>query len=60
MSFKVGLFIQFIQSWKQMQFVYSVCLGIKKSEMSSPELHSAPLRLKSMIDKVLLSWVLLL
>ena len=54
LSFKVGLFIHFIQSWTQREFVYLVCLGIKinksvnedlslLTEMSNPKLHSAPL-----------------
>ena len=33
LSFKVSLFIQFIQSWKQRQFVYLVLLGIKSQSM---------------------------
>ena len=31
LSFKLSLFIHFIQSWKQREFDYSVCLGRKKS-----------------------------
>ena len=33
LSFNVSLFIQFIQSWKQREFVYLVCLGINNQSM---------------------------
>ena len=35
LSFKVGLFILFIQSWKQSEFVYLVCLRMKKKKNPS-------------------------
>ena len=35
LSFKVSLFIQFIQSWKQREFVDLVCLGIQIKYFSS-------------------------
>ena len=35
LSFKVGLFIQFIQSWKQREIVYIVCLYTKKRQRRS-------------------------
>ena len=31
LSFQVSSFIQFIQPWKQKDFVYLVCFGIKKT-----------------------------
>ena len=49
---KVSLFIRFIRSWKQREFVYLVCLSIKINQeqffsslikMYTPNLHSAPL-----------------
>ena len=55
LSLKVRLFIQFIQAWKQREFVYLVCLGLKKkkktvnedisllTKISSLKLNSAPL-----------------
>ena len=64
MLFKVSSFIQLVQSWWQREFVYLVCLGIKKSvnaarsllnKIFSPELHSAPLKVQQVI---LESWLL--
>ena len=59
LSFKVSLFIQFIQSRKQREFVYFVCLGIKKrlkKKTSSPKLHSAPLSKGSECQPQTLTW----
>ena len=39
-SLEVSLFIQIIQSWKQREFVYSICLRIK---IKMSNLHSAAL-----------------
>ena len=50
LSFKLILFIQFIQSQKQRDFIYLVCLHIKKNlslfsiKILSPKLHSAHLK----------------
>ena len=47
LSLNISLFVQFVQSWKQRESVYSVCLGIinisQWSFLSSPKLQSAPL-----------------
>ena len=37
LSFKISLFIQFIQSWKQREFVYLACLKKKKSLLVIPQ-----------------------
>ena len=62
--------IQFIQSWKQKEFVYLVCLGRKKStkedlsllkNISSTKLQSAPITLAYMVSTAVysnLSWSL--
>ena len=55
LSFKVSLFIQFIQSWKQREFDYLVCSGREKKSVieghslliniSYQTLQSTPLRM---------------
>ena len=33
LSFKITLYVQFIQSWKQRDFAYIVCLGMRNDKM---------------------------